>query len=50
MQVAGPRLMCLWRTELGFLDHCFSDDFGSTWNHNGSPRPMLYDEGATSSV
>ena len=51
VQVAGPRLLVIWRTELGFLDtRCgviiivtitvivmirYSDDYGETWGPAG---------------
>ena len=25
LQISGPRLLCLWRTELGFLDSRYRD-------------------------
>lgn len=35
-QLSGPNLMCIWRTELGFLDSAYSGDYGDTWNHAGN--------------
>ena len=36
------QLLCLWRTELGFLDSALSRDLGETWDHDGEPRPLRY--------
>ena len=33
--------MCLWRTELGFLDTRYSSDYGETWESRDL-QPMLY--------
>ena len=50
LQLAGPRLLVIWRTELGFLDTRISqvDTLDSQnsphWPHDRSPRwsdPML---------
>lgn len=42
IQLSGPNLMCLWRTELGFLDTRYSSDYGKTWHPQGDLQPMLY--------
>ena len=42
LQVSGPTLICFWRTELGFLDCRYSNDYGETWNKNNTPQPLTY--------
>ena len=43
VQISGPRLLCLWRTELGFLDSRYSDDYGETWDDPGTtPQPLVF--------
>ena len=41
IQISGPKLMCLWRTELGFLDTRYSNDYGETWE-DLDLQPMTY--------
>ena len=48
IQIQGPRLMCVWRTELGFLDTRFSDDYGLTWTDGARPSPLTYSPLGTS--
>lgn len=45
LEIYGSRLLCFWRTDLGFLDSSYSDDNGRSWKSmNLSPltfRPGL---------
>ena len=31
LQISGSRLLCFWRTDLGFLDSSYSEDNGRSW-------------------
>ena len=42
LQLSGPKLLCFWRTELGFLDSRYSFDYGETWKDLGRPQPLQY--------
>ena len=42
LQISGAKLMCFWRTELGFLDSQYSNDYGETWHNAGLPQPLNY--------
>ena len=42
LQISGPKLLCFWRTELGFLDSRYSNDYGETWQYSGTPQPLSY--------
>ena len=43
LQLSGSLLLCFWRTELGFLDSRYSNDYGDTWHDNsGIPQPLQY--------
>ena len=42
VHLGGPRLLCVWRTELGFLDTSLSLDYGDTWSRGGRPCPLTY--------
>ena len=44
VQIQGPRLLCFWRNELGFLDSRYSDDFGDTWTEEAM-MPLCYNPG-----
>ena len=50
IQIQGPRLMCVWRTELGFLDTRFSDNYGETWTDGAIPSPLTYSPPSSPSV
>lgn len=42
IQISGSKLLCLWRTELGFFDTRVSDDYGETWSGGRCPVPLGY--------
>ena len=42
LHLGGPRLLCVWRTELGFLDTSLSLDHGETWSRGPGPAPLTY--------
>ena len=45
VHLGGQRLLCVWRTELGFLDTSYSGDMGETWSRGGGggrPCPLTY--------
>ena len=42
LQIAGPRLLCFWRTELGCFDCRYSEDYGETWEGGSKPQPLTY--------
>ena len=46
LQLSGPKLLCFWRTELGFLDSRYSFDYGETWQDQGRPQPLQYEPNA----
>ena len=50
LQISGPKLICFWRTELGFLDSRFSYDYGETWYETGVPQPLLYSPSTSSEI
>ena len=35
-------MLCFWRNELGFLDSCYSSDYGETWEIKNRPQPLIY--------
>ena len=39
LQISGSRLLCFWRTDLGYLDSSYSDDNGRSWT---SSKPLSY--------
>ena len=48
IQIAGPRLLCVWRTELGCFDCRYSEDYGETWEGGAAPQPLTFTSGLTS--
>lgn len=42
LQVSGSRFLCFWRTELGFLDSSYSNDYGDTWTSTLKPSPLYF--------
>ena len=42
IQLEGSTLLCVWRTELGFLDTSLSLDHGETWSRGPGPAPLAY--------
>ena len=42
VQLAGARLLCFWRTELGCFDYRLSQDYGETWQGGQTPQPLTY--------
>ena len=48
LQIQGPRLLCVWRTELGCLDCSYSQDYGETWEVGTTPRPLTFSPGLSS--
>ena len=43
LQISGSRLLCFWRTDLGFLDSRYSDDNGKTWTSDTDMNPLTFD-------
>ena len=50
LQLSGSLLLCFWRTELGFLDSRYSNDYGETWYDSGLPQPLQYSPGSLDSL
>ena len=42
IHLAGSRLLCVWRTELGCLDCRWSEDYGETWLGGATPHPLTF--------
>ena len=43
LQISGSRLLCFWRTDLGFLDSRHSNDNGKTWTSSTDMNPLTFD-------
>ena len=44
LQISGSRLLCFWRTDLGFLDSSYSDDYGRSWTSTLNPNPLCFNK------
>ena len=48
LQIEGPRLLCIWRTELGCFDCRYSEDYGESWEGGRTPQPLTFTPSLTS--
>ena len=49
LQILRSRLMCFWRTDLGFLDSSYSDDYGESWTPTLIQKPLSLNQEQQSS-